>query len=253
MTDTMISNNEEVVQKLYAQALNKREFSLLQTFIADEFVGIRGLKGAAGFEEPVKILINAFPDIQWNVKEIVSDDQRVAVRWIWEGTHRGQFQQFETTGKTISNEGVGIFEFKNGKIVNAKILTDRLDFWQQLGVVPFDLSSLTAKRGDGDQVSFIDKFFVPKASVKEFTERMNYNRNFIGQQPGLVTSERYDQYDENKNLIIITIAIWQTQDHLNKAKDAMQAEFKRIGFAPQEFYKRLDIKMERGIYNSSAD
>ena len=254
MTDTIISNNEEVVvQKLYAQALNKRDFNLFKTFIADEFVGIRGLKGAAGFEEPVKILINAFPDIQWNIKEIVSDDQRVAVRWIWQGTHRGQFQQFETTGKTLSNEGVGIYEFKNGKIVSAKILTDRLDFWQQLGVVPFDLSSLTAKRGDGDQVSFIDKFFVPKTSVEEFTERMNYNRNFIKQQPGLVKSERYDQYDENKNLIIITIAIWQTQDHLNKAKDAMQAEFKRIGFDPQEFYKRLDIKMERGIYNSSAD
>ena len=75
MTDTIISNNEEVVvQKLYAQALNKRDFNLLKDLIADEFVGIRGLKGAAGFEEPVKILIKAFPDIQWNIKEIVSDE-----------------------------------------------------------------------------------------------------------------------------------------------------------------------------------
>jgi len=54
-------------------------------------------------------------------------------------------------------------------------------------------------------------------------------------------------------LIIITIAIWQTQDHLNKAKNAMQAEFERMGFDPQEFYKRLDIKMERGIYNSAPE
>ena len=30
MTDTIISNNEEVVQKLYAQALNKRDFNLLK-------------------------------------------------------------------------------------------------------------------------------------------------------------------------------------------------------------------------------
>ena len=89
MTDTIISNNEEVVQKLYAQALNKRDFHLLKAIIADEFVGIRGLTGAAGFEEPVKNLIKAFPDIQWNIKEIVSDDHHVAVRWIWEGTHTG--------------------------------------------------------------------------------------------------------------------------------------------------------------------
>ena len=119
--------------------------------------------------------------------------------------------------------------------------------------MPFDLSLLNAKRTNGDQVSFIDKFFVPKTSVEEFTERMNYNRNFIKQQPGLVKSERYDQHDENNNLIIMTIAVWQTQDHLNKAKSAMQAEFKRIGFDPQEFYKRLNIKMERGIYNSAPE
>src|SRR5688572_12159401 len=78
MTDTIISNNEAVVQQLYTQALNKRDFKLLNTLIADEFVGIRGLKGAAGFEEPAKILIKAVPDIQWNVKEIVSDDHQVA-------------------------------------------------------------------------------------------------------------------------------------------------------------------------------
>ena len=253
MTDTIIFNNEEVVQKLYAQALNKRDFNLLRAFIADEFVGIRGLKGAAGFEEPVKILIKAFPDIQWNIKEILADDHHVAVRWIWEGTHSGPFQQFETTGKRLSNEGVGIYEFKNGKIVSAKILTDRLDFLQQLGVVPYDLSLLDAKSGDGNQVSFIDKFFVPKASVEEFTERMNYNRNFIKQQSGLVKTERYDQHDEDNNLIVLTIAVWRTQDHLNNAKSAMQAEFKRIGFDPQEFYKRLNIKMERGIYNSAPE
>ena len=253
MTDTIIFNNEEVVQKLYAQALNKRDFNLLRAFIADEFVCIRGLKGAAGFEEPVKILIKAFPDIQWNIKEILADDHHVAVRWIWEGTHSGPFQQFETTGKRLSNEGVGIYEFKNGKIVSAKILTDRLDFLQQLGVVPYDLSLLDAKIGDGNQVSFIDKFFVTKTSVEEFTERMNYNRNFIKQQPGLVKTERYDQHDEDNNLIVLTIAVWQTQDHLNNAKSAMQAEFKKIGFDPQEFYKRLNIKMERGIYNSTPE
>jgi len=52
MTDTIISSNEEVVKKLYTQALNKRDFSLLRDLIADEFVGIRGLKGAAVLKSP---------------------------------------------------------------------------------------------------------------------------------------------------------------------------------------------------------
>jgi hypothetical protein len=59
----------------------------------------------------------------------------------------------------------------------------------------------------------------------------------------------YEQTDENENLIIITIATWQNQTCLDNAKSAVQAEYKRIGFHPAEFYQRLNIKMERGVYH----
>ena len=251
MTDTIISN-EEVVRQLYAEALNKRNFSLLNAFIGDEVVGIRGLKGAAGFEEPVRNLIKGFPDIQWNIQDIVSDGHKVVVRWIWKGTNSGQFQSFASTGKSFSNEGVGIYELKHGKIVDAKILTDRLDFLQQLEVVPYDLSLLVRSTGN-DHVSFIDKFFVPATSIGEFLEWMNYNRKFIKTLPGLIKSERYDQRDENGNLVVVTVAVWQNQDYLDQAKAAVQAEFHRIGFDAQDFNRRLNVKMERGIYNSAGE
>ena len=251
MTDTVL--NEEVIERLYNEALNKRNMRLLNDFISEDFVGVRGLKGSAGFEEPVKGLIKAFPDIQWNIQEVVSNDNKVVVRWIWKGTHKAEFQHYAITGKTFSNDGIGIYEFKDGKIISAQIQTDRLGFLQQMEAVPSDLTLLSNKRSSEGQVSFVDKFVIPQNSVDEFIRQMNYNRNFIKQQPGLVKSERYDQKDENGNLTILTVAVWQNQESLEKAKGAIQREFKRIGFNPQEFYKRLNITMERDMYVIAED
>lgn len=97
-------------------------------------------------------------------------------------------------------------------------------------------------------VCFIDKFFVPKNSIEEFTQQMSYNRNFIKNLSGFIKDNVYEQKDEAGNLTIITVAVWQSQDKLNNAKSAVQAEFKRIAFYPVEFYQRLNIKMERGLY-----
>lgn len=36
------------------------------------------------------------------------------------------------TGKTISNEGVGIFELKQGKVIKSQVQTDRLGFLQEM-------------------------------------------------------------------------------------------------------------------------
>ena len=35
------------------------------------------------------------------------------------------------------------------------------------------------------QQIFIDKFIIPASSFEEFSERMNYNRQFIKKYPGL--------------------------------------------------------------------
>lgn len=97
-------------------------------------------------------------------------------------------------------------------------------------------------------VCFVDKFFVPKNSIKEFTQRMKYNRNFIKNIHGFIRDEIFEQKNEDGNLTIITIAVWQSHDELNNAKSIVQAEYKRIDFNPVEFYQRLNIKMERGLY-----
>jgi len=101
-----------------------------------------------------------------------------------------------------------------------------------------------------NEIYFVDKFCIPKTSTDEFTKQVKYNRAFVAKLSGYVRGEAFEKSDSEGNLTIMTIAVWENSDKLNKAKQTIQTEFKRIGFNPVEFYQRLNIKMEREEYRS---
>ena len=96
---------------------------------------------------------------------------------------------------------------------------------------------------------FIDRFVVPQKSKSEFIERMNINRNFIKNLPGFIEDAIYERNDEQGNLICVTIAVWTSEEAIKKAREAVQAEYKKEGFNLQAMLERLNITMaDRGVY-----
>lgn len=95
---------------------------------------------------------------------------------------------------------------------------------------------------------FIDKFTIPQQAKQEFTEKMNINRAFIKNLPGFIADSAYERIDQNGNINCMTIALWASEQALNEAKAAVQAEYQRIGFNPTELLARLNIIMEREVY-----
>jgi hypothetical protein len=98
---------------------------------------------------------------------------------------------------------------------------------------------------------FIDKFIVPEKSKQEFLERVHINRNFIKHLNGFIKDDAYERTDENGNLIYMTIAIWENEAVLKKAKETVQAEYKKEGFNISEMFERLNIVMDRNIYKEA--
>jgi steroid delta-isomerase-like uncharacterized protein len=245
-TMSTIESNKEVVRKLYEEALNRGNLSLLQELIAPEFEGQQGVKGPAGFQVTIEPLIKAFPDIHYTVKDLVGEDDRVAIRWTWQGTQTAAFRNVPATGKTVSNDGIAVFVLKNGKIVSASLQTDRLGFLQGVGALPADLAPLAPPAKE--EVNFIDRFFVPAASIAEFNERVQVNRRLLKTLPGFISDAIYENKDEQGNLNCVTIARWANMEAVAKAKEAVQLEYKKEGFDMPAMMKRLSITLDRGMY-----
>jgi predicted ester cyclase len=252
MDTIQLTQNKDVVLDLYENVLNKKKLELLGEYIADDFVGTNGKKGSEGFQQPLLPLIQAFPDFEYKLEELICEGDKVAVQWKLSGTHTGQFQYIAPTGKTFSNTGMAIFQLRNSRITKAQVLTDRLGFLQELDVLPLDLSSLVYKTRK-ENVNFIDKFFVPATAQKEFLERMSYNQRFIKTLPGFIRHEAFEKTDEKGNMTMITIAVWENMDSVSKAKEAVEAEYKRIGFNLPDFLQRLNITIERGLYEAIGE
>jgi len=134
--------NQEVVRKLYEDILNTGQLELLNQIIAEDYAGINGQLGPAGFAESIKALRQGFPDIQWTVEDLIAEGDRVVAIWKWQGVHEGLFQGFMATAKHVTVNGIAIFQFRDNKIVHALVQPDRLGFLQQIGVVPQDLGSV---------------------------------------------------------------------------------------------------------------
>jgi steroid delta-isomerase-like uncharacterized protein len=130
-----LEQNRRNVERLF-DSFNSGDLATLDQLVGPEYVGPQGDKGPAGFRGVVVGLRSAFPDIHYTIDDVVAENDRVAVRWHWTGTHRGPFRAFPPTGKRVMNPGLGIFRLRDGRIVAATLETDRLGFLEQVGAVP---------------------------------------------------------------------------------------------------------------------
>jgi steroid delta-isomerase-like uncharacterized protein len=147
-TMSTIESNKEVVRKLFEESLNKGNLAMISDLFAPDFTGPQGEKGPAAFRANIELLLKAFPDIHYTIKDLVAEDDKVAANFAWQGIQTGTFRNVTATGKSVTNEGMAVFVLKDGKIVSLAILTDRLGFWQGLGLLPADLTSLVMPRKD---------------------------------------------------------------------------------------------------------
>jgi steroid delta-isomerase-like uncharacterized protein len=139
MTDTTRDENRRSIGRLFETCFNQGDMSLIDELVGPEYVGPQGGTGPAAFKGIVVGLRNAFPDIHYTVDDTVAENDKVAVRWHWTGTHKAAFRTFPATGKVTTNTGTGIFQLRGGKIVAATLETDRLGFLQQVGAIPQDV------------------------------------------------------------------------------------------------------------------
>lgn len=251
----MINNaekNKEVVRQLYERVFNQRNLALADELISPEFTDAKGQKGAEAFKAVPKELVNSFPDAHWQVTDIIAENDKVSIRWIFTGTHQNSFTGIPVSSQKVSSPGFAIFHLKDQQVTGVDVLTDRLTFLQQLQVLPPNITSLN-QRNNPKRVIFIDVFTVPAASLSEFKERVAVNRRLIEKMPGFIEDAAYEQRNENGNIKFVTIAQWASVADLQRAKETVQENYRKEGFDMPAMLRRLNITMDRNQYTPARE
>lgn len=95
------------------------------------------LHGRAAFEDHIRELRLAFPDLAVKIDEMLAEDNKIVIKWNWTGTQRGKLGNIQPTGKRAHQDGVDIFHLdKNSKIAEAYCIADALMLLRQLEAVP---------------------------------------------------------------------------------------------------------------------
>jgi len=94
------------------------------------------MRGPAGYLAIIGMMRSGFPDIQWTLQEMVAENDKVAARFIMQGTHQGVFFGVAPTGKPIQVQAINFYRFSNGQIIEEYGQPDLLGLLQQIGAVP---------------------------------------------------------------------------------------------------------------------
>jgi steroid delta-isomerase-like uncharacterized protein len=136
---TATDQNKKVVERLFKEVMNGKNFSLIDEIIAPGFTnhGIPDAKqGPAGFKETLERFVTAFPDMQVYPESIIAEGDLVATRGYCTGTNKGSFMGIPATGKKLRFDYVDFWKVQNGKCTENWVQMDMSSVMVQLGVMP---------------------------------------------------------------------------------------------------------------------
>lgn len=133
--------NKKIIRRLYEDVLNHRKYELLDSIISPDYAGIGNIeeKGVKSFLHTVQAVINAFPDIKWNILDMMADGDKVILRWTWTAINTQPFRGIPASNKTVTDNAIVVYQLRDGLVVNAWIQSDRLGVLTQMGLIPQEL------------------------------------------------------------------------------------------------------------------
>jgi predicted ester cyclase len=125
-----------LIERFHRALLDSREVDAIDEFVAEGFTSHStppGLpEGLAGVRSFFEILLEAFPDADLGIEQIVADGEWVAVASRLTGTHAGSLMGLDATGRRASVAMIDLVRIADGRIVEHRGLTDTVGLMRQL-------------------------------------------------------------------------------------------------------------------------
>jgi steroid delta-isomerase-like uncharacterized protein len=135
----MLDENKDLVRRLYEECWNRGKLDLVAQLYSKEckfhdavFPSLA--PGADSMRQHIQMCRTAFPDLTFNVDNIIAEKDEVVVHWTARGTQQGQFLGISPTNRNADVPGTSICKIRSGKIVEQWADWNLLTLLEKLGV-----------------------------------------------------------------------------------------------------------------------
>ena len=140
----VMTDNEKLVRRFFDEAINGHNLDLFDEICATDYVWHGGsdpgalgdVHGIERFKAAVDSFFTAFPDLTATILDTVVGDDKVVVRFVEQGTHKGTFVGVEPTGNPVRFHGIGIYRIEDGKLTEEWFIDDSRAIFEQIGAIP---------------------------------------------------------------------------------------------------------------------
>jgi len=137
---SILDRNKAIIERYFYEVWNQGKLAILNELMSPDYINHSpGMPnpppGPEGLKPIISSIRDAFPDLNYEIQNMVISEDQVAVYTIMYGTHKGNFFGLEPTGKTIEVPQMQIERIQDGKIIEHWRLTDELTMMRQLGQI----------------------------------------------------------------------------------------------------------------------
>ena len=136
----MAQDNATIVRSFVDEVITRGNIEAAAQYVWEDVVEQVPLPGQGpgldGLKDIIRAMRAGFPDIVFSIQEQITENDKVASRFEWTGTHDGIFLGIPATGRRVRVWGIVFDRLEDGRIKDTRILMDGLGLMAQLGVLP---------------------------------------------------------------------------------------------------------------------
>ena len=136
------AENKQLMRRFYDEVCDQQQFDLIDQLVVEDYEHHNaGLPpemqhGRANFKQVLMMFYGAFPDLKATVEDLTAEDDKVAARIHFRGTHQGELMGVPASGNPVDFVVSETYRIAGGRLAEGWAVFDAMGLMQQIGAMP---------------------------------------------------------------------------------------------------------------------